>query len=210
MGTASRKTWLEKQADEVQIAVLTMDEEGRKLEEMVAVLQERFQLKVPVTTLHHSLQRYANTIGREKRLAAFYGRELGELFQKHPNLSPRLLAKGFLALHLKELRTAKLDPETLIYGAQGDGRLDLRDRELAAKEEANRLKAVEVELKRRQVELLERKLPKVQEEVEKAINEKASPAEVRRRIREIFGIADPGAAEKHGSGTAVPGTVDRR
>ena len=158
MGTGSRKTWLERQTDKVQIRVLSMDREGRKLEEIAAAVNQEFNLKVPVSTLHNSIQEWGKRFDLEETLNLEMRRELDDICAQHPNADPRVLARGVIAHRLHEALKGELDPKTLLFAAQGEGNLKLRERELAAKEEANRLRKEQNDLEREHVELVRQKI----------------------------------------------------
>lgn len=187
MGIASRKTWLEKQDDDVQLLVLSMDDAGKTLEMIQEAVRQKFDQRVPISTLAHSLMHYHNTLGREQKLAALFATEMDTLFKSHPTLDPRLLAKGFITMRLKDAREGAINAGDLLSLAQAEGRLKLRERELAAKEEANRLKA-------RQIDLLEEKMRAVSEKVQgarkEAAKKKLTPAEYRQRLDEIYGLVE--------------------
>jgi len=166
MGTGSRKTWLERQTDKVQIRVLSMDREGRKLEDIAAAVKQEFALKVPVSTLHNSIQEWGKRFDLEETLNLEMRRELDDICTQHPNADPRVLARGVIAHRLHEALKGPLAPKTLLFAAQGEGNLKLRERELAAKEETNRIR-------RRQLDLLERKLERAENALEETTNEAA-------------------------------------
>lgn len=200
MGTGSRKTWLERQPDDLQMFVLSLDDEGRTLEEISARIRERTGERVPVQTLHHSLAKYQRTIGREEKLAMLLARRQKAFFKENPDVDPAGLARFFLSLRVKELESAPLSGGALVAAAQQEAWLKLREQELEIKREQTRLK-------RRQIELLRERLRAARAKAEKVLSdEKASPAEIRRRVREIFGLLDEPARAAR-SAAAVSGEV---
>jgi len=153
MGTASRKTWLEKQADEVQLRVLAMNEEGKfTLEQMCARLKED-GVEVAPSTLAHSLKCYSERLAPELKLAELWGKQLDSLFTQHPQLDARTLAKGFLAMKMgtADFRNSEMEPGELVFFAQKERELQLKERHLQAMERQNELKANEQNLLQQKV-----------------------------------------------------------
>lgn len=232
MGTGSRKTWLEKQPDEVQLFVLSMEDEGRTLKQQCQALKEKFGIAVHRRTLWYSLCRYHQTIGKELLAAEVWGREVAKLLKEYPNLDPEKLARGLVLSKFgsAEFRAAEIKPRDVLASIHREQGLKLQAQRIAAQEARNRLAREQVELERRRVELLEKKLPHAREKLQEvAHDEKASPEDVRRRIREIYGLLEHhpsipssdeegnpapggrgGAAARSGTPAALPGKLGTR
>ena len=211
MRVGKRKAWLEKQPEEIRLYVLgLLGDPAVTYEEASRRLEAKFGLKVPPSTLAYSR---TLTVGQDeedlqaaKKEAARYT----EFIRQNPDVPEERLRKTWFYRQLasKEFRDGAVAPGKLVFLAQRERELELKERQIAAVEEQNKLKVQQVDLERRRVEVLERKIPKAKEELEGVIqDEKASPAEIRRRIREIFGVFDAAPAPERDPGPAVSGPV---
>jgi len=212
MGAASRKTWLEKEPDEVQFDVVNWDAAGWTAEQIAAALKERHELEVSERTLSYSLQAMHVDGGMR------YARMLTGLFKRNPEINSSTLTKALTLTQAasEEFRRAKLDPTGVIISAQQERKLDIADfraqleeRKVAAIEERNLLGKEQLELDKRRVGILEAKLEQAeagerekQERVKEALEQK-DPAELRRELREIYNLP----AERSGAASRLPGQV---
>ena len=172
MGTATQKTWLEKQTDLVQQEVLAWEDSGKyTLDEMCAMLREKHELTVPASTLHHSLKQFAKEIGKREKLAMEIYRKRRKFFDENPDADPRVLAEHAITFDLLLDPKEKIDREKLLYLAQGEAHIKLRERELAVKEAANHLKEQHLELERKRVGLLELRIESAKRRMEEATDE---------------------------------------
>ena len=211
MRIGKRKAWLEKQPENIRLYVLgLLADPGVTYEEASRRIQAKFGVKVPPSTLAYSR---TLTVGQDeedleaaKQEAARYT----EFIRQNPDVPEERLRKTWFYRRLasKDFREGAVEPGKLVFLAQRERELELRERQIASVETQNELKAQQVELERRRVEVLERKIPKAKEELEGVIqDEKASPAEIRRRIREIFGVFDAAVTPERDPGTALSGPV---
>jgi hypothetical protein len=163
MGTASRKTWLEKQADDVQMFVLSMDESGLTLDQMVSALREKYGTEVPRATLGYALKMYHDAI--ELRAAEDWASQFEKLCDENPHIQAAKLARAFLTQKLASarFRDADLKPSDLVFFSQSERRMDLEERKTAAIERRNELQREKNDLQRRQQEFQEQKWRKALE-----------------------------------------------
>jgi hypothetical protein len=207
MGAASRKTWLEKQSDEVQFDVVNWDAAGWTAEQIGAALKERHEIEVADRTLSYSLQAMHVDGGMR------YARMLTGLFKRNPEVNSATLTKALTLTQAasEEFRRAKLDPTGVIISAQQERKLDiaerradLEERRVAAIEEQNKIALAKLENEKRAVELklqqAERAERAKQERVKEALEQK-DPAELRRELREIYNLP----AEGGGAASRLPG-----
>jgi len=164
MGTASRKTWLEKQDDKVQVEVLAMDDAGLTLEAIGAALKEKFGVSVPHSTLGNALKIYHDT--QDLRWAAEWGTDLEKLIAENPQIQASKLAKGFLTQKMASasFRGEPMDAADVVAYAQNERRLDLQERQVKAVERRNELQKDKNDLERRNQELREAKFKRELEE----------------------------------------------
>src|SRR5579859_2608651 len=134
MGTASRKTWLEKQSDDVQIFVLSMDDSGQTLEQMVAALKAKEGVAVKRSTLAASIKAFRALYGKDLALARLYERRADEITAQYPGLEPKKLVRRALLRELqsKEFQTARISAEGTIAASQAEWALMLKERHTAA------------------------------------------------------------------------------
>lgn len=155
MGAATRKTWLERQKDEVQFDVLNWDDSGElTIEQMCARLKKDYGLAVAHSTLHHSLQAFHKDGG--VRLVEMMSRFL----KKHPEAEAHTLTKASVLAHAasEEFRKAQLKPLDVLISAQVDKRLQIQARLADAKERANEIRAREVAAKEEQLRIAREKI----------------------------------------------------
>lgn len=168
MGTASRKTWLEKQTETVQKEVIAMDENAMTIQAMGAALKDLFGISVPVSTLGNALKIYHDTM--EIRAAQEWGEQFEKLVEENPHIQAARLARTFLAQKMAtaKFRDADMKASDLVFFGQGERRLDLEERRMQALEEKNRLLKEKIELDRSRVEMA---LAKFKKDMEEATNE---------------------------------------
>src|SRR5579862_9008415 len=99
MGTASRKTWLEKQADEVLVFILSMDDAGRTLKEQMAMCAEKFtgridRFHLPKRSAYaEGLKKFRDEHGKDLALARILDRQADELTAQFPDMQPQKQVK---------------------------------------------------------------------------------------------------------------------
>ena len=194
MGTASRKTWLEKQTEEVRKEILAMDDGAMTLEQMVAALKDLYGIVVAVSTLGASLKAYRESM--HLSWAADWGEELEKQVEQNPHLQVSKLARNFVTQKVASsaFSGGPMKAEDAVAFAQAERRMDLQERRTAAVEERNRLKKEEIELDARRVDMLERKLPAVAADVAKEADAAAKSGkpfdekEVLRKISAVIGV----------------------
>jgi hypothetical protein len=199
MGTASRKTWLEKQTEDIRKEVLAMDEGAMTMEEMCKALKDLFGISVPVSTLGNALKIHHDS--QDLRWAAEWGADLEKLIEENPHIQAAKLAKGFLTQKMASasFRGEPMKAADVVAFSQAERRMDLDERKTKAIEERNRLKGEQIALEARRVEVLEGKLKDSQAAVKSAIEktqeiEPKAKDELFKHIDEIYGVyqeADP-------------------
>ena len=218
MKTDARKSWLEKQSDEVQVFVLSMGDEGVSYEEQARALRKRFGSRVTATSLCNSLARARASFEKEFLESKVMGREIVRLLQRHPSIDPEVLIRGYFMTKLgsKKFRAADIKPKDLLAAVHQEQKLRLDGRRVRALEEHNRLKAESLSLTERRVILLERRQSQLREGIEGVLaDEEAGTEETLRKIREVYGLFDqPYAVEasddrppKRDTSPALPGEV---
>ena len=209
MATGSRKTWLEKQPDEVQVFVLSMESEGRTLDHQVLSIKERFGKRVVKSTLQHSLSRYHATVEKEFLESKINSRELSRLLKEHPDIDPEVLMRGYFASQLgsTQFRVAHIKPKDLLLAMHREQKLSLEERRIRAIEEGNRLKRHALTLVEQRLQMLKETYVKAREGLRGVLaSEEADPKETLRKIREVYGLFDePGESNPV---AALPGKVD--
>ncbi len=199
MKTDARKTWLEKQSDEVQVFVLSMEDEGVSYEEQALAVRKRFEIRVTATSLCNSLARARAAFEKEFLESKVMGREIVRLLQRHPSIDPEVLIRGYFMTELASprFRTGGIKPKDLLAAVHQEQKLRLDGRRVRALEEHNRLKAESLSLAERRVILLERRQAQLREGIEGVLaDEEAGTEETLRKIREVYGLFDqPSAAE---------------
>lgn len=157
MGTASRKTWLEKQTPEVQKEILAMDENAMTLEAMAAALKDLYGITVPVSTLGNALKIYHDT--QALRWAAEWGADWEKQVADNPHIQPSKLAKAFLSQKMAtaSFRGATMDAADVVSFSQAERRMDLDERKTKAIERRNELQKEKNDLQRSQQEFQEKK-----------------------------------------------------
>jgi hypothetical protein len=158
MGTASRKTWLEKQTETVQKEVIAMDENAMTIQAMGAALKDLFGISVPTSTLGNALKIYHDTM--EIRAAQEWGEQFEQLVEENPHIQVAKLAKGFLTQKMAtaEFRDADMKAGELVSFAQNERRMDLLERQTKSVEERNRLEANRQSLKQQELDLAKQKI----------------------------------------------------
>lgn len=155
MGTGSRKTWLERQSDDVLVFVLSMDDAGRTLNEQLQVLREKFPtLALPKRTAYAAgIKKFRDENGKDLALARILDRQADELTQQFPGMQPQKQVKRALLRFIQspEFQALKLEPKDAIAAMHKEAELALKERHIAAVEEQNALK-------HRDQDLLEKKI----------------------------------------------------
>jgi hypothetical protein len=191
MGVASRKTWLEKQPDDVQLAVLAMDDAGRTLEEIRQMLRDRFELDVPASTLHNALRCFREGIGHEERLAALLARRNRQFFEENPDVDPHAIARYQLTLAGSRIDASRIDARSFLAAAQSEAFIDLRRQELEIKRQANDLRRKKLEQENTalqlKIEQIERQRERERRQIEQLVQKDAQTA--LQEIKQIYGIA---------------------
>lgn len=218
MKTAVPKTWLEKQSDEVQLFVLSMEQEGVSYEEKARRVHKRFAIRITAATLCNSLAHVRARLEKEFLESRVISRELVGLLQRHPRIDPGVLIRGYFLTKLgsEEFRAAEIKPKDLLSAVHREQKLRLDDRRVRALEQHNRLKRESLVLSERRVKVIEQRQAQFQEGIKGALaDEKASTEETLRRIREVYGLFDePSSAgtsdvrpPECDSSSALPGEV---
>jgi hypothetical protein len=158
MGTASRKTWLEKQPDEVQVFVLSMDEQGKTLEEMRRALEGRCRIVVPNSTLGNALKIYHDT--QDLRWAGEWAADLEKLIEENPHIQAAKLAKGFLTQKMASasFRGEPMKASEVVFFAQKERQMDIDERKTKAVEKRNELEQRRQDLKQQELEVTKQKI----------------------------------------------------
>lgn len=171
MGTASRKTWLEKQSDQVQVDVLAWDEEAKTLDEMRRALEIKYRLIVPTSTLGNALKIFHDT--QDLRWAGEWGADLEKLIEENPHIQASKLAKGFLTQKMASasFRGEPMEAADVVAFSQAERRMDLDERKTKALEERNRVQAIKIETEKRALELKIAQLEEQQRKAEEAVEQ---------------------------------------
>jgi hypothetical protein len=171
MGTASRKTWLEKQTDQVQVDVLAWDEEGKTLNEIRRALEIKYRVLVPNSTLGNALKIYHDT--QDLRWAGEWAGDLEKLIEENPNIQASKLAKGFLTQKMASasFRGEPMEAADVVAYAQNERRMDLEERKTKAIEERNRLQAIKIDTEKKALELKIQQLEAQQKKAEEAVEQ---------------------------------------
>ncbi|MCZ6514492.1 MAG: hypothetical protein O6850_01370 [Acidobacteria bacterium] len=205
MATSPPPTWLEKQPDEVQLFVFRMEQEGLPAEDQARRLRGRFGLRVRSQTLARSLTAYRDRHEEDCTFAAADGRKLTKLMNEHPEIDREQMVRAFLVevRQSPEFRARDLMPKDWLAGEQRQMKLQLEARRVRAVEESTRMRREQVAISERRVALMETRERELRRKVQGAIeDEKVGPEELRRRIREVYGLLD--ADEENGAAPSLP------
>jgi len=178
---------------------------GSKISELYG---EKFGKHLASSTIYSYVARrwLPSKIEAEQAVAA--AKEFIDLRGAHPEIPEDVLLRGWLRQREASagFREGMVDPQVVISAELQMRRLDIEERRIRAFEARN-------ELEKRRVVMLEKRLAAARQKLGEVIrDEKASPAEVRRRIREVFGIfdADPGGTATGSAAVQLSRGVDKR
>jgi len=154
MRAGKRKAWLEKQPEEVRLYVLgLLGDPAVTYEEASRRLQAKFALKVPPSTLAYSR---SLTVGQDEddlQEAKQEAARFTEFIRQNPDMPEERLRKTWFYRRLasKEFRDGSVEPSKLVFLAQRERELELRERQIAAVEEQNRSKVRELEISQQKI-----------------------------------------------------------
>jgi len=152
----ARLTKVESLPDEERLFIVgCFGERPRPTVEKIAQrFEEKFRKHLAPSTIYswYSRRVLPSKVAAEQAIAE--AAEFAQLERSNPNVPRDVLLRGWLARRLSSeaFREADIEPGTVISARLTEARLDLQEREVAAKEESNRIKDREVAAKEQQVQ----------------------------------------------------------